>query len=334
MRRRYRNRIGLLVLVGLGACLTRGAASFDLLTYLDSAGNNDITAVASKKSPSYIRIQLPNGTFIPESYVFGAGGVWRGEKVDATIDKVSFPEVAHMIAGALASQNYVSSRDPSTTKLLIMVYWGTSHGQEHASESNGYVNLQAAQAAKDNARMQAGGPPGGSGGSVLNSIPKTADERAADDRLTSALSAVVAENHMRDQSDMLNVTMLGYDSWWDDTQKYVGTPLDFRRDDLLGEIEEDRYFVVLMAYDFQQLWWKKKHRLLWETRFSIRERHHAFDRDLPSMAQYASQYFGQDSHGLVHKAVPMGHVDIGNVKSLGEAPGNQGDASGETPARP
>jgi hypothetical protein len=322
-------------LLGFVALLACRSYAFDLFTYLDSAGNNDITAVASRKSGSYIRVQLPNGTYVPESYVFGAGGVWRGEKVDATIDKVSFLEVAHMIAGPLASQNYVPARDPNTTKLLIMVYWGTSHGEEHASESNGYVNLQAAQAAKDNARMQSGGPPGGNGGaSALSSIPKSADERAADDRLTSAMAAVVAENHARDQSDILNVNMLGYDSWWDDTQKYVGTPLDFRRDDLLGEIEEDRYFVVLMAYDFQQLWWKKRHRLLWETRFSIRERHHAFDKDLPSMAQYASQYFGQDSHGLIHEAVPLGHVDIGDVKSLGEAQEKQGDTPAEAPAKP
>jgi len=288
---------------------------------MDSDGNNDITAVASRKSKSYIRVQLPNGSFVPETYVFGRGGVWRGEKADATIDQLRFSDVAHVIAGPLAGQNYVPGRDPGTTRLLIMVYWGTSHGQEHASETDAYLNLQGAQAAKDAARMQAGGPPSGpGGGSVLSSFPKNADEAAADDRLTSAMSAVVAENHMRDQADYLNVNVLGYDSWWDDTQKYVGTPLDFRREDLVGEIEEDRYFVVLMAYDFQQLWWKKKHTLLWETRFSIRERHHAFDKDLPGMAKYASQYFGQDTHGLIHEALPLGRVDIGAVKSLGAVP--------------
>jgi hypothetical protein len=146
------------------------------------------------KSSSYIRIQLPNGTFVPETYVFGAGGVWRGERVDATIDKLQFLDVAKMIAGPLASQNYIPAKNPGTTKLLIMVYWGTGHGQEHASEATGYVDLQAAQAARDNARMQAGGPPSGpGGGSVLNSYPKDADEMAADDRLTSAMSTVVAE---------------------------------------------------------------------------------------------------------------------------------------------
>jgi hypothetical protein len=124
---------------------------------------------------------------------------------------------------------------------------------------------------------------------------------------------------MRDQDDQLNVMMLGYDSWWNNTQKYQGTPLSRWRQDLLDEIEEDRYFVVLIAYDFQQLWRKKRVRELWETRFSIRERHHAFNEDLPAMAQYASKYFGQDTNGLIHEAVPFGHVKIGEVKSLGEA---------------
>jgi hypothetical protein len=318
-----------LVLLGAALCLARRAPAFDILNFLDSAGNNDITAVASSKSKSYIRIQLADGTFVPETYVFGPGGVWEGERVDATIDKLTFSDVAHMISGPLAGQNYVPGKDPGTTKLLIMVYWGTSHGQEHASESNGYQNLSKANEAVDRAQMVVHASSAGKDGArAMQQL------HSAQDDMTTSIAAVAAENHARNQSDYLNVNMLGYDSWWDDTQKYVGTPLDFRRDDLLGEIEEDRYFVVLMAYDFQQLWWKKKHKLLWETRFSIRERHHAFDEDLPTMAQYASQYFGQDSHGLVHKAVPMGHVDIGNVKSLGEASADQGNASGETPAKP
>jgi hypothetical protein len=37
------------------------------------------------------------------------------------------------------------------------------------------------------------------------------------------------------------------------------------------------------------------------------------------MAKYASQFFGQDSHGLVHRELPFGRVDVGPVKSLGEA---------------
>jgi hypothetical protein len=320
-------RIKGLILVAMSVCLHSTSAAFDLFAFLDSAGNNDITAVASRKSNSYIRIQLPDGTFVPETYVFGPGGVWEGEKVDATIDKLTFGDVARMISGPLLRQDYVPGRDPGTTKLLIMVYWGTSHGQEHSSESNGYQNLSKSSEAVDRAQVAVHASSGGKDGA--RSMQQL---HAAQDDMTTSIAAVAAENHARNQADYLNVGMLGYDSWWDNTQKYVGTPLDFRRDDLLGEIEEDRYFVVLMAYDFQQLLWKKRHRLLWETRFSIRERHHAFDEDLPSMAQFASQFFGQDSHGLVHKELPLGHVDIGKVQSLG-AEGDPSGVSGDGSAK-
>jgi hypothetical protein len=85
-------------------------------------------------------------------------------------------------------------------------------------------------------------------------------------------------------------------------------------------IEDDRYFVILRAFDFQAAWKRKNIRLLWETRFSLSQRRHDFGKDLPRMAQVAELYFGQDSHGLVSKAIPPGRVDIGDVKSLGEAP--------------
>ena len=38
--------------------------------------------------------------------------------------------------------------------------------------------------------------------------------------------------------------MLGYDSDWDEAQVYKGTPLEFRRKELVEELEEKRYFVV------------------------------------------------------------------------------------------
>ena len=126
----------------------------------------------------------------------------------------------------------------------------------------------------------------------------------------------------RDRLDFKNAQMLGYDSegviGTDYGNNLKGTAFAAKRDTLVAEIEENRYFVVLMAYDFQLLWKQKKHKLLWETRFSISERHNEFDKALPAMAQYASRYFGQDTHGLLRAQVLEGHVDVGEVKSLGE----------------
>ena len=110
--------------------------------------------------------------------------------------------------------------------------------------------------------------------------------------------------------------------WWEATYNAPkAAPLQaVRKRDMLNELEEDRYFVVMMAYDFQMLWKQKKHKLLWETRFSVSEHGNRFDKQLGAMALYASKYFGQDSGGLVHKGLPDGKVELGDVRSLGTVP--------------
>ena len=298
---------------GHGLVLALAAVS---LATLGGESSDDITALSGRISRDYIRTRQTDGSFAPESYAFAKGGDWAGAMRDPSIDKLSFLDVAHTIAQPLASQNYIPSRDPNSTRLLIMVYWGTTHAPEHATDSNGYVNLQRANETVSRAQvsLKTAGDPGS------YAAAREVLEQSTDEMLT-ALGAVAAENNLRDQENIRNVRMLGYDSWWEDTKQFEdkGFGLDYRRQDLIDEVESNRYFVVLMAYDFQLLWKHKQHKLLWETRFSIRQMHHEFDKDLPAMAQYASKYFGQDSHGLVRKEIPLGRVDIGEVKSLGEA---------------
>ena len=88
----------------------------------------------------------------------------------------------------------------------------------------------------------------------------------------------------------------------------------------LAAIEQDRYFIILQAFDFQSAWKKKKVRLLWETRFSLDQRRHDFGKDLPRMANAACEFFGQDTHGIITKPIPEGHIEIGPVKTIGTLP--------------
>ncbi len=91
--------------------------------------------------------------------------------------------------------------------------------------------------------------------------------------------------------------------------------------DLTDALRVDRYFVILRAYDFQAAWKQRKLKLLWDTRFSLSERRHDFEKDLPAMAHNASLYFGQDSHGLVRiPPVPDGHVYIGDIRAIDDPP--------------
>ncbi len=252
-----------------------------------------ITAVLSRVSEEYARSKLGDGSFQPESYSFGKGGNWGGAINDGTIDRLGFMDVARVIAKPLTEQKYFPATDPSKTKLLIMVYWGTTAAPDQPEEDPLYPII----------------------GPLLQS--------GVGDEIATGLQLLALANRKRDLLDFKNAGILGYDASGligTEYGRYIAhTALGMEQRDQVAELEEPRYFVVLMAYDFQLMWKEKKHRLLWETRFSINERHNAFDKALPAMTQYASRLFGQDSKGLLRTRVLEGTVQVGEPKSLGEA---------------
>jgi hypothetical protein len=251
-----------------------------------TSASDEITAVSSKVSNGYVRTRLAGGPFRPESYVFGDGGFLtdglaglKGSTAvftrDDSIDEMTFGTVARMIKGPLEDQSYVLARQPETTNLFIMVFWGRTIGT--------------------NAFLESG----------LSSVP-----------LGSS----------RDKMDLQNAALLGFDServfglGFDDPTNMMSNISRQARSSVVTAIEDDRYYVILRAFDFQSAWRQKTIKLLWETRFSLSQRRHDFGEDLPRMTQIAAKYFGQDSHGLIIKAIPEGRVEIGEPRSLGDVP--------------
>jgi len=132
------------------------------------------------------------------------------------------------------------------------------------------------------------------------------------------LSEADFENYARLNTDGKNAGILGYDF-----AKIHSAPSKFEHlypeaQKELSELEGERYFVVLMAYDCRTFLRQKKYKELWETRFSTSTHNTNFTKALAMMAQAASTYFGKDSQGLQH--VPEGRVSIGEPKSLGNVP--------------
>ena len=260
-----------------------------------AGGVEGVTAVASRVSRDYVRARLSDGSFAAEYYAFAEGGNWGGQISDSTIDKLHFMDVARVLAPSLAGQSYLPARDPKATKLLVMVYWGTTEVPPPIEEDPLYQTYE-----QDLAEFR-----------ILM------EEGAADEAnavLTSGLHILSMANNVRDQLDFKNAAMIGYSAsgliGTEEGNYLKHTALGIDQKDQVAEIEENRYFVVLMAYDFQLLWKEKKHKLLWETRFSISQRHNQFDKALPVMARYASQYFGQPSKGLERTRVPEGTVEV------------------------
>ncbi|MEO7702972.1 MAG: hypothetical protein ABIZ04_27375 [Opitutus sp.] len=293
-----------------------------------AAESDDVVAVYASVSPAYVRTKLVDGTYKPESFAFGEGGRFGGTKSDATIDGVRFLDVAQAIAPALAGQGYVpcDPKKPRETNLLIMVYWGTTIGTDNAAGSSEYQIARSLQPAQ---RAPIPPPPNGLSGTAMVSDPtasgatQQAQEAAiingaADSVLQQSLTMTGLANRQRDQQEYENAMILGFLPELKRVEGYKLTALNRRRQDVVDEVAESRYYVVLLAYDFQTLRKSKERKLMWETRFSIRERHNEFGKQLAGMALTASRYFGQESAGIRRKPLLEGHVDLGETKTLEE----------------
>ena len=95
-------------------------------------------------------------------------------------------------------------------------------------------------------------------------------------------------------------------------------------DDLRNDLEDERYYVVISAYDFKTAKETGQRKLLWATRVSIRAQGNRFDQSVSYMMSKASRYFGQNTGRLVRQ-YNEGVVNIGEMKVKGydEPPATQ-----------
>jgi hypothetical protein len=263
----------------------------------------DMVVVCSKPANDYQRTKLLDGSFQHETYSFGEGGYFAGPLHDDGIDNLKFIDVARMLAKPLATQGYVPESDPNKANLLLMVYWGVTGSPPPGDGTPALKALRQAEAA------------------FADSIERhSLDRDDYEDRVVAALVMVTTEG------DAANVGFLGTGP----TSEFSGagivgpgsedwSTLGARQHDVITKAEDRHYFVVMMAYDFHQMWKEQRHRLLWATSFSIQQRGHNFATDLPKIAEFAAPFFGQENRGILRKGIPQGLVILGPVRTLGEA---------------
>lgn len=275
------------------------------------------TAVYAQVGNGYKREKLPDGRFKPEYYAIANGGMLPGTTRDATVDRMPYPKMAGLMAQFLARQNYFLAKDKKQAQLLIVLHWGTTIPFNDANYVAG-VN----QAGESFARMQELG--GGQGATPEGAGPfgttEGAAARAAEADFEQRMMMMLNENDARDRANEHNARLLGYlreINEHNGIQRWAGGGTYF--DDLRADIEEQRYYVVVSAYDFREATEKNALKLKWVTRVSVRSPGHAFDKQAAALLASAHRYFGQESGRLVRQYTPEGRVEIGETEVLGVA---------------
>jgi len=302
------------------------------------------TAVYAKIEKGYKRAKAKDGSFKPEYYALSNGGRIFGTISDHTVDRVTYPQVADIAMKLLAQQNYHYAKTKEEAKLLLVLQWGSTLAIDGSHKD---ANIAANQAAKDTlsstreslisklmtpeeggnksfaeAERIAKDTTAGFGPSITD--PGYKNEHAVVSASVGAVESqmlrTMVDNRVRDELNQRNARVLGYlDDLADsnDIRRWAGG--GDRYADLITEVEESRYYIVVSAYDFPELLKTNKQKLLWQTRVSVRSPGNAFDDSFVAMLKTAAPYFGRESGKLVRREESKGTVELGDLKFLGEA---------------
>lgn len=268
-------------------------------------------SVYSRLAPSYERQLDDRGEPERQFYAIAYGG-----RVDGTLwtkdqKKEDFPEISGIIAEELAKQNYHFAPDKESADLMVLIHWGLTNPYGETNFSDG-INV-AGDAFRDLQDAQAMDS-GGSGGLMSSQNQALQNANGA---LDSALAMLQMESSMQARQQEETARVIGYTDELarnNDIARFAGSG---RFDTLIQEVQNPRYYVIVTAYDFQEITTNTKKRKplpQWVTRFSIRSRGTNFMEQLNQMALKASSYFGRDSGRLIRDR--RGEVEIGEIQVM------------------
>ena len=290
-----------------------------------------VTAVFSHTYNGYQRPRAADGTFQREYYALANGSFLPGAAADASIDKVKFSQIAGLTAQFLALRNYHLAPDAKQARFLLVITWGKTipfnDGVYRANvdsffDSANLYNRLRGSTGQATPGVPAGGvsAPRATGTDGLPSAEKMVLQAAMDEFISQTVQMKMF-NDMRRKADERNAQVLGYVDEINQREgpaRFAGGGSSF--DDLIDDIENERYFFVISAYDFPTAVKSGERKLLWATRVSVQAQGNKFNETAAYMLAKASKYFGQDSGRLIRQFDREGKVTLGELQIVGIVP--------------
>jgi hypothetical protein len=282
-----------------------------------------VTAVFSRSFNNYQRPARPDGSSQPLTYVIAKGGAQPGMNADESMDDVKFAGVVRVLGKYLAKQAYFPAKDAKKADLMLVVHWGkTIPGNDGLSRNMLDNSLQSFETLQLQMHQGIGRAPGidvhaDEKARARNQVTDALDE-AAQEEIVQGMHEIRFEQDARIEADRHNANLLGYTEELrrrTNPSLYGGAGTAYR--DLMEDIESERYYVSVTAYDFQEALQNKNNKGLWRTVASIDARGNRFDETLMTMVERASRYFGRDSGRLIRQFEYTPRINLGELKQLG-----------------
>lgn len=275
--------------------------------------------VSSIAKDSYTKKKFPDGKPQPETYVVMPGTYFAGATVDKSIDKMPFRKLAGYLARQLAHQEYWPSRNPNEADLLLVIHWGVTVPNVTSSELLAHTSSTIDTSNTHDGLAQRI--------ENENKDPNVSDAGSISGLgIASNINADYAADAMRQENDgneaasvQGNIAqMLGYGST---LRKHSHDLLTTVTEETLRRtLDEERYFVIVKAYDLKT--WKKgvANKSIWTIRLNISSLGNNFDTAMTRMSKAGADYFGRTTNEVstIKPKENNGRVDIAPLIILGE----------------
>ena len=236
------------------------------------------------------------------TYHFYKGRFHGGNRADPSMNRMSFNDIVVDMANHLQKQNFYPVQENEKSDLLIVVHYGVTSIQQSTDKMLGYTSLEDKLGAAASSAQSTGG--GEITGASIN---------AASD-LAFVGNADIAANEANELSARYQAQLVGMEKAYSES---IGPREEFEYKFLL---KDERYFVILMAYDFQKMQ-RGEAELLWSTRYSIRSVGQSFERAIKDMNLVAGNYFGKHLDDIVKKRVTdKSRVKLGKIELVDTEP--------------
>ena len=283
-----------ITLLGLAGVLASGSALL---------ARSDYVVVSATAEQAYNRVQA-DGSLRPESYVFSPGKHF-GNTGEVSMAPEEFQSVLQALAPALAKREYWPATVPTEADLVIVVHWGETEVFQDPLADYVAENYNNAMSEYMASADEAG-----------NADPGRLNELKRMDSMNS-----------RDAANTLrtNAELLGFQKKLKEEEQRFFSSEDERT--MKAELAENRYFLVLMAWDYAGMRAKQPPKLRWVTRMSVRSAGHNFGEASLAMISQAAPLFGEQMDDLMRKRTTIDGrksvVEIGESTVVDETPTKQ-----------
>lgn len=257
------------------------------------AADTERVAVHSDASEEYTARKFPKEGTQTETYVFAEGKYFGGEARDSSMRATTFMDIVTVLARDLVRQQYLPAPNQKAADLLIVVHWGTTL----PGDIDPYLEEQLNQLTEEYFEEQAATEAEGG----IPDYGKLSEIQSLNQTYQMSVEQAIAESSQ----------LLGYRGAIEKEKKKVTVSGSTAMETTLrAELLEERYFIIMMAWDNQVLLNTGVTRLLWSTRFSMRAPGKNFVMALPALSRVASNYFGKQLDGIQRERTHLGRGDV------------------------